>query len=102
MRETVSQLKHIEEFSEKITQSLKEFDEHFPWLRDLRNVVAHFDEYPLGKGNNKNIKKGAAEVAILSKESLSWLGYEIRPADAIAESAKLYYAVRDLIPKKET
>jgi hypothetical protein len=91
---TTKQLLVITELKPQIEPSIQKFEAAFPWLRDLRNVVAHFDEYPIGKGKNKKMMREGTEVAIMSEEQLSWLGFEIRPQDALIESASLFKAVQ--------
>lgn len=94
LRQTVEQLQTVEIFRKEVEISLARFDIHFPWLRDLRNVVAHFDEYPIGKGNNKSIRRESTEVAMVSTEKLQWLDFEIQPEIAVREASTLFDSVK--------
>lgn len=46
--------------SKKIGNSVKSFDAQLPWLRNARNIFAHFDEYIQGAGRIQKAEPGAA------------------------------------------
>ena len=94
LRETAQHLLSIVALKDKMQPSIEHFEAEFPWLRDLRNVVAHFDEYPIGKGKNKELRKEGMEVATIGTDCLRWLNFEIRPEQAVKEGAALFHAIQ--------
>lgn len=90
-----------------MAEALKMFDEALPWLRVMRNVGEHIDEYAVDaeKRHHKQIRRGMLEVGFISETTFRWLGddtegkeqqYELNTDEAVAAAQHLFDTIRGL------
>lgn len=74
---------------------IAEFDDQVPYLLRLRNVGEHFDDYTIGKGRDSQVKRAQLQTWSMGSDTngqltWTWLGVEMRPAEAHAAAKNLY------------
>ncbi len=67
--------------------AIKEFDTSLPMLKNMRDVAEHFDDYSMGRGRIKGIRRQALEVGVTGPRIFQWPGYEL-DADAALQAAR--------------
>ena len=72
----------VNQLRSSLADLLDVFDRTVPSARLLRNVSEHFDDYAVGRGNDKKIKRSQLQVWSLGQEDgqliWRWLGEEVR------------------------
>jgi hypothetical protein len=74
--------------------ALSDFDADLPWLKTLRNIAEHIDDYAIERGRNRNIDRRALEVSTTDGETWTWLDCEVNVKQAFEASARLFEAIK--------
>ena len=74
------------------------FEDTIPKLRDVRNVVAHIDEYAVGRGNKAEPKPGTLACHLMGQDTFNFAGFPFN-LNVVAEvSDKLFDAIKEFPP----
>lgn len=79
--------------SPDLQTAIAEFDERLPFLRRMRNVEQHMDDYLLGKGRDKTVARGALQVTVWNGDVFRWLGEELNVEEAEQAAGDLFTTV---------
>lgn len=79
-----------------ISVGLNHFKQELPWLRKLRNVLEHIDEYQQGIGRNSSIKTSELHVFGGGKDNMHWLGEEVEYKKVLSASNNLFEAITSI------
>ncbi len=94
LRRAVECASAVNQLQGSLTDRLTDFDGAVPGARLLRNVGEHFDDYTVGRGNDKTIKRSQLQVWSLGKVDgqLTWrrLGMEVRLPEWHRAATTLY------------
>ena len=90
----------VESIKPHIKESIDEFDEALPGLREMRNTAEHIDEYAIDGGHNKNISRKKLEVVKITDTEFEWLGYRLDTMAALRASEVLFERIMSNSPVK--
>lgn len=85
----------VKELQAGLTIRIAEFDCRIPYLQLLRNVGEHFDDYTVGKGRERNVKRFQLQTWSMGKDAegqltWNWLGQELSVAEVYKAAKELY------------
>ncbi|MDN4479458.1 hypothetical protein [Demequina muriae] len=88
-----------------VAGALEAFDSALPGLRDLRNVLMHYDSYVMGNERRRTRAAESEEFVSLrqlralfsSPDGFAWLDHEYRYEVVEAESTALYRAIAEVV-----
>ena len=73
----------IDTIKEAIKEGLSKFDKELPFIRRLRNVDQHWNNYALNEGWDKSVEITMLEVGIEIDGKFEWLGETICPDECM-------------------
>ncbi|MCB2412401.1 hypothetical protein LGT39_06005 [Demequina sp. TTPB684] len=90
---------------ERIVEALATYDTAFPRLKNLRDVLMHYDNYALANDSRRNtdpvtgklINRSDIESLRTSPDAVAWLGESYSLADIEKQSRALYVAVTEVL-----
>jgi hypothetical protein len=82
----------VPQVSDALKAAIEEFDKALPGLAKMRNVGEHIDDYLLGTGRLKEVRKGALQVSTWDGTVFNWLDVELN-IDIALEAAQTLFAV---------
>jgi hypothetical protein len=97
----------VAETKGRVTAALSEFDSALPYLKRLRDVAEHFDEYAVDRGRLATVRREGLEVSSIdgSGPTLNWLGVQLNASDALAAARRLFKTIQDasaVVPKPDS
>lgn len=87
----------VPQVQEAVSVALQEFDAALPGLKKLRDIAEHIDEYAVGRGRQRSVKRQELEVSQMSTDPpvLVWLGHELNARDALHAGQKLFRSIQE-------
>ena len=88
----------VPQVSSPLSTALREFDMSLPYLRKMRNVAEHIDDYAKDIGRNKSVRRQSLEVSLMSDDGpeLEWLEGNLNAQTALFASQKLFAAIQEV------
>lgn len=97
LRDIATTLEHASFNMDSIKQAIIVFDSKLPWVKRLRDVFEHLEDYAIDSNLRKTeTSRRELQVWSRSEEKMSWLGYEIDWNIAYEAAGKLFEAVRSV------
>jgi hypothetical protein len=87
----------LPETAAPIAEAIDRFSVELEWLRTMRNVVEHADEYAAGEGNNKDVKRGWIHVGSFDGTTFEWLDQKLNIDEAKRAAERLHLAIRSAV-----
>lgn len=89
----------IPEIQPSLDAAIREFDDALPYLKRIRDVAEHIDDYAVDRGKDSTIARQSLEVSLMSendsKLKLNWLGGELSTDEALRASQKLFETIKE-------
>lgn len=97
LRRAVTRAAKIASLQSDLDEYVDDFDIHLPYLKRLRNVSEHFDDYSVDRGRDLEVKRSQLQkFAVYADEDGKpvwyWLGQEVRLVETQSAAVKLYRA----------
>lgn len=76
--------------------AIKEFEGALPFLREIRNVGEHFDDYAVDgqRRRHKNVSRRQLQVSKWDGKTYYWLGHEVDIDAAFKAAKNLFLAIK--------
>jgi len=83
-----------------ISDDIAEFDNQLPWLKRLRNVLEHIDEYRTGDGRDESVSIRSLQVFSYAPNYFEWLGERVDFAKSRSAGTYLFRAIQEQLSKE--
>lgn len=95
LRDIATTLEHVDLCSGLIKQAITTFDSKLPWLKRLRDVFEHLEDYAIDSNLRKtDTSRRELQVWSTNGEKMNWLGYDIDWSVAYQAAGDLFEVVR--------
>lgn len=95
LRKIAITIEHVTQVWGDVQESIKSFDDRLPWLKRLRDVFEHLEDYAVDSNLRKtNTSRKELQVWSANENGMKWLGYEIIWDEALYAANDLYGAVK--------
>ena len=105
LRKIATTLVHAPQVWDSVDTAIKDFDAKIPWLKRLRDVFEHLEDYAVDSNLRKTTtSRRELQVWSADENGMKWLGYDIDWNKATLAAADLYAALKnvyDHYPRKE-
>jgi hypothetical protein len=95
LRTVATTFEHAPEQWESVRSATCTFDKKLPWLKRLRDVFEHLEDYAVD-ANHRRSATTRRELQVWSggEDSIQWLGYDVDWNQALSAAEDLYGAVK--------
>ena len=95
LRTIATTLEHAPQVWDSVDSAIKDFDDKLPWLKRLRDVFEHLEDYAVDS-NSRRTKTSRAELQVwrADENGMDWLGYYIDWNKAMLAAEDLYKALK--------
>jgi hypothetical protein len=94
LRQSATTIEQVPQQWDTIRRAIDEFDKRVPWLKHLRDVFEHLEDYAIDSNCRKSTTScREIQVWSASKHSLIWLGYNVDYQEAHLAAKELYKAI---------
>jgi hypothetical protein len=97
LRRAAALATRVPEVAPRLTPALARFDSALPFLKTMRDVAEHFDDYAVDRGRKSEIHRTELEVSGMSMDgtTLEWLGGSLNIEEASAASDNLFAQIKE-------
>lgn len=104
LRKTVKTLEHVPQLREKARIAGHSFDESLPWVKRLRDVFEHIEDYAVdsNKRHTKTTSRQDLQVWSADSNGMRWLGYDIdwsKTLDVAHDLHTMITSASDMLPR---
>lgn len=94
LRQVAATIEHAPQQWEPIRRAIENFDARLPWLKRLRDVFEHLEDYAIDSNLRKSTtSRRELQVWMADKNGLKWLGYDVNWEEAYMAAKDLYGAI---------
>lgn len=80
---------------DSVRSSVQAFDARLPWLKRLRDVFEHLEDYAVDSNlRGSDTSRRELQVWSADERGMQWLGYDVDWKEALAAAKDLYGAVK--------
>jgi hypothetical protein len=95
LRKVAATIEHAPEQWNRVQQAIGVFDKRIPWLRRVRDVFEHLEDYAIDSDLRRtDTSRRELQVWEATDSGINFLGFEINWDDAHAAAEELYGAVK--------
>lgn len=78
----------------KLGAAIASFEKRVPGLKNARDMIAHLDEYLVGKGRQRSIPVGGLRCHILKEDGIEFAGFAFNTNEALQASRELFSTIQ--------
>lgn len=94
LRRIAATLEHVPEHWDSIQGEIENFDAKLPWLKHLRDVFEHLEDYAVDSDRrHSSTSRRELQTWSAGKDGLNWLGFDVNWRDAYLAAKDLYASV---------
>jgi hypothetical protein len=90
----------VPEIAPAIEAAIKTFDATLPYLKTMRDVAEHIDDYAVDDGRHAAVERQALGAALFAKKRIEWLGFTLDTDEARQACEALFQAIKFNPPNK--
>ncbi|WP_131993062.1 hypothetical protein [Dokdonella fugitiva] len=91
LRIVVSALEHVPELQGAIRAALEAFDTRLPWVKSIRDVFEHLEDYAIDSNRRKSDRcRRELQVWSATENDVNWLGFDIDWREALLAAENLH------------
>lgn len=95
LRTIATTLEHAPQQWDSVRHAIDEFDARLPWLKRLRDVFEHLEDYAVDSNlRHSSTSRRELQVWSLGEDGLNWLGFDVDWNEAHLAANDLYAAVK--------
>ena len=95
LRTVATTVEHVPQVWDSVRNAIKAFDDRLPWLKRLRDVFEHLEDYAVDSTLRRtDTSRRELQVWAGSKKGIQWLGYDVDWKEALSAAQDLYHAVK--------
>jgi hypothetical protein len=95
LRTAASTLEHAPQVWNPVRDAIQAFDARLPWLKRLRDVFEHLEDYAVDSNLRKSdTSRRELQVWSWGENGMRWLGHDVDWKEALLAAKDLYGAVR--------
>jgi len=95
LRRTATTLEHVPKLRESVRSAIQAFDDRLPWLKRLRDVFEHLEDYAVDS-NRRRSDTSRRELQVWSAggKGMQFFGYDVDWEKALSAAKELYGTVK--------
>ena len=86
LRRAIALAATVDDLEAELNARLASFDEQVPWLKQVRHVAEHFDDYTTDKGRDPSIRRSQLQVWSLGEDEQNGLVWRWLDLDVSVEA----------------
>ena len=95
LRTVATTLEHAPQVWDSVRSAIQAFDARLPWLKRLRDVFEHLDDYAVDSNlRRSDTSRKELQVWSFDENGMQWLGYDIDWKEARSAAKDLYGTVK--------
>ena len=95
LRTVAATLEHAPQMWDSVRSAIQAFDARLPWLRRLRDVFEHLEDYAVDSNlRRSSTSRRELQVWSFGEHGMQWLGYDVDWKEALLAAEDLYGAMK--------
>lgn len=95
LRTVATTLEHVPQVWDSVRSAIQSFDNSLPWLKKLRDVFEHLEDYAVDSNLRRTTtSRKALQVWSFDENGMHWFDYYIDWKEALTAAQNLYYSVK--------
>lgn len=95
LRQAAATIEYAPQQWESVHPAIQSFDARLPWLKRLRDVFEHLEDYAIDSNLRQSpTTRRELQVWTFNDHGVNWLGYDVNWWEAYAAAKDLYSAVK--------